>query len=171
MLPSHSKRKQLNRVRRASAFILYGTVIIGTEALRELGLSIPTRQVHTLAPCRTALQTWCTLQTAKQTRTTMLLDMQVGGAVHRILLGPVGGHPYMGRSNSTGRGLYVALCGPLMHLLQAWSRACRQRLCMHTHNWVTSWLGAIHMKQPCVPFHDEIMDTQTACVRATDADL
>ncbi len=97
----------------------------------------------------------------------MLPDMQVGGAVHRILRGPVGGHPYMGRSNSVAQDLYVALCGSLMHILQACSRACRQRLCMHTHNWVTSWLGAI----PCVPFHDEIMDTQTACVRATDADL
>ena len=50
---------------------------------------------------------------------TTLLIMQVGGAVHGILLGPTGGLAYVGRDKSPARDLFVVICGPLTHVLQA----------------------------------------------------
>jgi len=44
-LHSHCRRKQLNRVQRARAFIIYGPVWFVTVFLHELGLCFATRQV------------------------------------------------------------------------------------------------------------------------------
>ncbi len=46
--------------------------------------------------------------------------------MHTIQLMPMGNLAYTGRSKSLARDLYVALCGPLMHVLQACPRACGQ---------------------------------------------
>ena len=54
----------------------------------------------------------------------MFTDAQVGGAVHGILLWPLGGLAFVGHAGSPARDLYVAVCGPLTHIPQAWPPAC-----------------------------------------------
>ncbi len=54
----------------------------------------------------------------------MVSDAQVGGAVHGILLWPLGGLAFVGHAGSPARDLYVAVCGPLTHIPQACPPAC-----------------------------------------------
>jgi hypothetical protein len=65
-IAQYCRRKQLNSVQCPRAFIFYGPVLFVTTFVRELGLCVAARQVKAPAPCRTALQTWCTFQTAKK---------------------------------------------------------------------------------------------------------
>jgi len=94
-----------------------------TVFLHELGLCIATRQVNTPPPCRIRSADLAypprLLNNPRLTIWMLLVIMQVGGAVHGILLGPMGGLTYVGRDKSPARDLYVAVCGPLTHTLQA----------------------------------------------------
>ncbi len=81
-------------------------------------------------------------------RSITLWDTQVGGAVHGILLGPMGGLAYVGRDKSPARDLCVAICGPLTHILQACPQACGQWRAALLHaclRCLTSWMGAVRL--------------------------
>ena len=56
------------------------------------------------------------------------LGVQVGGAVHGIMLWPLGGLAFVGHAGSPGRDLYVAICGPLTHIPQAPAPSLAARL-------------------------------------------
>jgi hypothetical protein len=61
----------------------------------------------------------CQHQAVWGPRSTVVSDAQVGGAVHGILLWPLGGLAFVGHAGSPARDLYVAVCGPLTHIPQA----------------------------------------------------
>jgi len=121
------RQEQLKPVHRARAFIVYGPVLFVTVFLHELGHCFATRQVSDPPsregpPARSG--TPCHHQTHWWPRSTVVSDAQVGGAVHGILLWPLGGLAFVGHAGSPARDLYVAVCGPLTHIPQACPPAC-----------------------------------------------